>query len=218
MKADGRIHAPDARDIQGMDHAIPPQSPQKQQRHDQRLRIATVDRKPIEPNNDDTDGSKKRQTRQGTQAPPPPTPPIPRRHRPSSRRTPRINRGARRWVDDRLEVAQILMRGRRRSYRWWFRRTAAAALLLEGHHHRPFLINRQGARRRWVDANLRGLGRDWLAVRLIIDTHASIIPHQAHMCVHLTPACGPATTPYPANTVYQGASLRRRPRRRVHAP
>ena len=87
------------------------------------------------------------------------------------------------------------MRGRRRSYRyrWWFRRTAAAALLLEGHHHRPFLINRQGARRRWVDANLR-LGRAWLAVRLIIDTHASIIPHQAHMYVHLTPACGPATT------------------------
>ena len=218
MKADGRIHASDARDIQGMDDAVPPQCPQKQERHDQRLGITTVDCLPIEPHNDNTDGGKKRQTRQGTQAPPPPTPPIPRLHRPSSRRTPRVDRGARGRINDRLEVRQILMRGRRRSYRWWFRRTAAAAFLLEGHHHRPFLINRQGARRRWVAADLRGLGRARLAVRLTIDTHASIIPHQAHMCVHLTPACGQATTPYPANTACRGASLRRLPRRRVHAP
>ena len=63
MKADGRIHVSDARDIQGMDDAVPPQSPQKQERHDQRLGITTVDCTPIEPNDDDADGSKAHQTR-----------------------------------------------------------------------------------------------------------------------------------------------------------
>ena len=63
MKADGRIHASDAHDVQGMDQAVPPQSPQKQERHDQRLGVTMVDCAPIEPHNGDGDDRKKRQTR-----------------------------------------------------------------------------------------------------------------------------------------------------------
>lgn len=70
------------------------------------------------------------------------------------------------------------MGGRRRGYRYWFRRTAAAAFLLEGYHHRPFLINRQGAGRHWVTADLRGLGRVRLAVRFVVDIHTSINSYQ----------------------------------------
>ena len=201
-----------------MDQAVPPQSPQKQERHDQRLGVTMVDCLFIEPHNGDSSDRKKRQTRQRPQATPPPTPPAPRRHGRRTRRTPRIKRSARVWSDDRLEVAQILLSGCWRCNGCLLRRVCAAPFLLEGHDHRPLLINRQGARCHGVTALLRGPERARFAVRLVVDAHTVIIPHRMHTCVHLTPSGESATTSYPANTAYRGASLRQRLQHRVHAP